>query len=360
MYKNNGLHNTNIEVISPLPTPKEIKSALPLTETAWNTVSDARSEIEKIFLCEDPRLIAIAGPCSLHNTEEALRYAQKLASLAKELKDQLLIVMRLCGDKPRTGKAWTGFLNDPNMDGSCNISTGWMEYRKLAIKILDLGLPIGCEILDAENFQRVDDIPSYGWIGARNVGGQRERQIASAISTAIGFKNHHIAGVKIALDAMSVAIRSNVFVASNDGGRASRFVTSGNRLSHLIHRGTDAGINYDVESITKSVHELTRRGLLSRIIVDASHGNSKKDHKNQTKVIADLINQVVSVGQVVSGSMSHIAGFMYESYLEDGNQPIPKDLSDLKPDISVTDGCDGWQTTERVLREVHAKLSQRK
>lgn len=345
------LHNANIRNISPLPTPKGMKSSYPLGEVAQATVSKAREEIARIILGEDSRLLAIVGPCSIHNTEEVLRYAQRLAPLATELEDQLLVVLRFCGDKPRTGKAWTGFWNDPHMNGSCNIDHGWTESRKLAVEILTLGLPLGCEFLDAENFQRLDDTPSYVWLGARDVGSQRQRQIASGLSTPVGFKNHNIGGVKVALDAMSVSVGSNVFVSSNDNGLSSRFVTSGNRLSHLIHRGTDAGPNYDAESIAASVHELIHRGLLPRIVVDASHGNSRKDHMSQASVIADVVDQVIS------GSKS-IAGFMYESYLKDGNQPIPQDLSELKPDVSVTDGCDGWDRTEEVLREAHRRLKE--
>ena len=347
------MHNTNIRVISPLPTPVAIKEAFPLTEPAKTTVSKARKRITRILLGEDPRLLTIVGPCSFHNTEEMLRYAKKLTPLAEAISDQIVTVMRFCGDKPRTGKAWTGYLNDPHMNGSCDIAYGWREARKLAICILELGLPLAFEFLDAENFQRIDDTPGYVWLGARDVGGQRQRQIASGISTPVGFKNHNSAGVKIALDGMGVAIKSNVFVSSNDRGVSSRFGTTGNRLCHLIHRGIDGGTNYDAESIYKSAHELMRRGFISRIVVDASHGNSKKDHKNQEGVIKDLINQVVS-------GNPHIAGFMYESYLQDGNQPIPKDLSELLPGISVTDACDGWETTERVLREAHARLSERK
>jgi len=345
------LSNVNVRAITPLPSPLEIKEAIPLTETARATVIAGRRRIAQILLGEDPRFLMVIGPCSIHNTGETLRYAKNLATLATELKDQLLIVMRLCGDKPRTGKAWTGFWNDPDMNNSYNIKNGWTEGRKLAIEILNRGLPLGFEFLDAENFQRIDDIPSYVWLGARDVGSQRQRQIASGISAPVGFKNHNVGGVKIALDAMGVAVGSNVFVSSNDAGRASRFVTDGNKMCHLIHRGTEASPNYDAENVLKSVHELMRRGLLTRIMVDASHGNSRKDHHNQKSVIMDVVSQVVSGNK-------HIAGILYESYLEDGNQSIPQDLSELLPDISVTDACDGWETTERVLREVHTKLSQ--
>jgi 3-deoxy-7-phosphoheptulonate synthase len=329
-----------------------MKSAHPLTSAAWATVATARTEMARILLGEDPRLLAVVGPCSIHDVTEIRRYAALLAPLAAEIRDQILVVLRFCGDKPRTGRAWTGFWNDPHMDGSCDIVHGWSESRKLAIEILDMGLPLGFEFLDAENFQRLDDLPSYVWIGARDVGSQRQRQVASGISAPVGFKNHNAAGVAIAVDAISVAVGSNVFVASNDHGKSSRYVTAGNRLSHLVHRGTDAGTNYDAESIAASARELLHRGLLSRVVVDVSHGNSRKNCENQ----ADVISQVV--GQVVSGS-AHIAGVMYESYLKGGMQLIPKDLSELLPEISVTDGCDGWDRTETALRDAHRRLSQR-
>src|SRR3989344_3216051 len=296
------LHNANIRNISPLPTPKGMKSSYPLGEVAQATVSKAREEIARIILGEDSRLLAIVGPCSIHNTEEVLRYAQRLAPLATELEDQLLVVLRFCGDKPRTGKAWTGFWTDPHMNGSCNINHGWTESRKLAVEILTLGLPLGCDFLDAENFQRLDDTPSYVWLGARDVGSQRQRQIASGLSTPVGFKNHNNGGVKVALDAMSVSVGSNVFVASDDDGRSSRFQTTGNRLCHLIHRGTDAGPNYDAGSIADSIDSLERSGFIPKVVVDVSHGNSGKDHTKQADIISDVISQVIS-------GTDHIAGF---------------------------------------------------
>ncbi len=348
----NRLHNINIRTISPLPTPTEMKLAYPLTDAAYTIVAAARKEIAKIILGNDPRLLIVVGPCSIHHSGETLEYARRLAVLAEELKDQLLLVMRFCGDKPRTGKAWTGFWNDPYMNGSCDIAYGWSESRKLAIKILDLGLPLGCEFLDAENFQRLDDIPSYVWLGARDVGSQRQRQVASGISTPVGFKNHNVGGVNIALEAMGVALRANVFVASDDDGRSSRFETKGNALCHLIHRGTEKGPNYDEASIAYSVEKLKSRDFIPRLVIDSSHANSNKDHRKQAIVIHDVI------GQVISG-IDVIAGLMYESYLENGNQPFPKNRSELLPGISVTDGCDGWERTEKVLREAHYRLSRR-
>lgn len=347
---NGKTHNWHISSISPLPTPDTLKSEFPLSESAWDAIYEARIGITKILAGEDNRSLAIVGPCSVHDTTEAFEYAKRLASLAQELKNTMLISMRVCCDKPRTKKSWTGFFDDPRMDGSCDIAYGWREGRKLMVKIAELGLPIAVEFLDEDNFQGIDDLVSYVWVGARSVQSQRLRKVASGISTAVGFKNHNLGNEDAALDAIEFARHSNVFVASNNLGIRSRFSTTGNQWGHLIHRGSEKCTNFDSENIAKSVHGLKKRGLISRVVVDASHANSCKDHKKQAGVIDDII------GQIASGS-PNIAGFMYESYLEEGNQPIPLDLSDLKPNISVTDGCDGWETTERVLRGVNSALA---
>jgi 3-deoxy-7-phosphoheptulonate synthase len=347
---NGKTHNWHIGSIAPLPTPDTLKAEHPLSEEAWEAIYGARIGITKILSGEDQRLLAVVGPCSIHSTTEALEYAKRLASLAKELKDTLLIAMRVCCDKPRTKKSWTGFFDDPRMDGSCDIAYGWREGRKLMVEITELGLPIAVEFLDEDNFQGIDDLVSYVWIGARSVQSQRLRKVASGISTAIGFKNHNLGSADAAFDAIEFARHSNVFVASNNSGVRSRFSTTGNPWGHLIHRGTEKGPNFDAASIELSAKELKKRGLIDRVVIDASHANSGKDHKKQAGVISEVVRQVTS------GSRN-VAGFMYESYLEGGQQPIPLDLSDLKPNISVTDGCDGWERTEQVLREVSAMLA---
>jgi len=349
MQKSN---DARIRAVERLPTPHSLKEKYPLTDGALRTVATTRRAIGRILHGADSRLLVVVGPCSIHDPKRVFWYAKGLAKLAVRLKDQLLIVLRFCGDKPRTGKAWTGYWSDPHMDGSCDFAAGWMESRKLAAEILDLGLPLGCEFLDAAHYQNIDDAISHAWLGARDVGSQSMRKLASGLSVPVGFKNNNVAGVRLALDAMSVARESNTFVSSNDMGQLCSFTSMGNRLAHLIHRGTDAGPNYDPESISDSVHQLQDRGFLARIVIDASHGNSRKDHRKQAGVIEDV------VGQVMAGS-HYIAGIMYESYLKEGSQSIPEDLKTLIPGVSVTDGCDSWETTERVLREVHSRLSGR-
>lgn len=350
MHKSN---NARIRAVERLPTPHFLKEEYPLTESARRTVITTRRAIDRILHGTDRRLLAVVGPCSIHDLKRVLFYAKSLANLATKVKDQILIIMRFCGDKPRTGKAWTGYWSDPGMDGSFDFATGWTKSRQLAAEILDLGLPLGCEFLDAAHFQNVDDVISYAWLGARDVGSQVMRKMASGLSVPVGFKNHNIGGVKVALDAISVARESNTFVSSDDVGQLCSFTSMGNRMAHLIHRGTDAGPNFDRASIADSVQQLQDRGFLPRIVVDASHGNSRKDYRMQADVIADV------VGQVVSGSRD-IAGFMYESFMKEGSQPIPKDLSTLVPGVSVTDGCEGWERTEKVLREMRHRLSRRK
>lgn len=352
-YGTQGTHNWNIGSIAPLPSPAELKRELPLAEETWEIVYNGRLTIPKILLGEDPRLLVIVGPCSIHNVKETEVYADRLASLREELLDQLFIVMRVCCDKPRSRFGWTGFFNDPNMDGSGDIAKGWRLGRKLLLDILAKGLPIAAEFLDPDNCQNVDDLLAYNWIGARNVQVQMHRQIASGLSTAVGFKNPNLGGagqtLNTAIDAIDFARHSNVFVASNDNGQRSRFSTQGNIWGHLILRGTDAGPNCDPATIEAAARELFERGLISRIVVDISHGNSQKKYRRQREVIELLFEEMRK------GSR-HIAGIMYESYLDEGNQPIPIDLSELKPNISVTDGCDSFHDTEVVLRKLHSDL----
>jgi len=339
-----------MRAITQLPTPAEIKESIPLSKSGIQTVLQGRRTVENILTGEDKRFLLVVGPCSIHNTREAFEYAQKLAGITKKVQNRIFVVMRLCGDKPRTGKAWTGFLQDPRMDGSCDIASGWREFRALAIKILDLELSVGCEILDAENYQRIDDLPSYGWIGARNVGGQRERQIASGLSIPTGFKNHPVGGIRTALDAMSVSIHSNIFAAPNDDGVSSRFVTDGNQHSHLILRGMDTGPNYDEKSIETAIKNLGlgEKKLLQRIVVDASHGNSRKNHLTQRSILCNVLEQRLANNQ-------NIVGVMYESYLLDGSQTLD-DPQNLKPGISVTDSCDGWERTEETILKMYEML----
>ncbi|PIQ91475.1 MAG: 3-deoxy-7-phosphoheptulonate synthase [Parcubacteria group bacterium CG11_big_fil_rev_8_21_14_0_20_39_22] len=347
-------HNTNINSISPLPSPESLKKGIPLSEISWKTVDQGRKVIPQILSGKDRRLLAIVGPCSIHNIDESKRYAKKLSLLSDELKDVLYIVMRVNCDKPRSraktnGRAsWQGLFNDPKMNGSYDMELGFRLARELILYVNEMGLPVATEMLEKINYQMIDDLLSYVWIGARNTNSQEQKKVASGASTVVGFKNPTDGLIDVAAHAIEFAKHCHVFAAPTDNGVTSRFSTKGNAYGHLILRGSDNGPNCDKGNIRSAVKKLSELGLISRVIVDCSHGNSHKNHEKQREVIGSLLPQIKEGGD--------IAGIMYESFLEDGKQNIPVDLSKLRPGVSVTDGCDGWKRTEKTLREFAEEL----
>ncbi len=348
-----GMSDWNIQSVTPMPSPGDLKREFPLApELFESVVASARTTIAEIMAGEDPRMLAIVGPCSVHNIDETLEYAGKLAELQKQVSERIFIVMRACLDKPRTARGWAGYFQDPDLNESHNIHQGWRQGRKLLVDIVSMGLPVALELLDADACQNIDECVSYWWIGARTVKAQRLREVASGLSTPVGFKNSTDGSTAPAIDGMDTTWHSTAFVAPNVKGIRCEFRTCGNKNSNLILRGSDHGPNCDKDSIERAVHDLVHRGLPTRVLVDASHGNSGKDYRKQRLVIQDLVERFV-VGE------SHIAGFLYESYLEAGNQELPKDLSDLKPRISITDGCDDWETTRQVLLQAYEMLGQK-
>lgn len=347
--KNNITHNTNIASISPLPSASDLKHEFPLTDKAWDTVNLGRTVIPKILRAEDKRLLVIVGPCSAHNIDDISAYARKLQLLAEELKDKLFFVMRLVCGKPRSratsqGRtAWQGLMNDPKLDESHDIELGFKLARRMMLDVTSLGIPIATEMLDPVEYQVTDDLLSLVWLGARDSNSQDKKKVASGVSTAVGFKHSTSGGVDTAVYAIEFATHHHVFPAPDDNGRMCKFRTKGNEHGFLIHRGFDDKTNYDGESINESSRKLRELGLIHRIVVDASHGNSRKRHVNQREVIMNVVNQIRK------GNLN-IAGVMYESFEEDGNQPIPTDLRTLRPGCSITDECDGWERTETTLR----------
>jgi 3-deoxy-7-phosphoheptulonate synthase len=347
-----GKSDWNIKSVTPMPTPGQLKKEIPLaTDLFENVVASARITISNILAGEDNRLLVVVGPCSIHNIEEALQYAAILAELQKQVADQMFIVMRVCLDKPRSGRGWAGFFQDPDLNQSRNIQEGWRRGRKLLVDIIQLGLPIAMELLDADACQNIDECVSYWWIGARTVKSQRLREVASGLSTPVGFKNPTDGKIEDAIEAIDTAWHDSAFVATNEDGARCEYRTEGNKYGNLILRGSDRGPNFDRESVEKAVHSLAHRGLMTRILVDISHGNSGKDYRKQRDIIDQLIDRVVA-------GETHIAGILYESYLDEGNQPLPKDLSNLKPNLSVTDACDSIETTRKVLLRAHEKLAK--
>lgn len=333
-----------------LPSPAALKSELALKGNALKTVSAGHRAVKGILDHEDPRLIVVVGPCSIHSPEEALEYARRLKPVADELAKELLIVMRVYFEKPRTSIGWEGLIYDPHLDGSHKIDHGLHIGRKLMLDIAEIGLPIGIEALDLISPQYLQDCVSWTAVGARTTESPTHRKLASGISSAVGFKNNVDGGLMVAVNAIRSASATNSFISVTEEGKVAMFRTEGNPHCHVILRGGKSP-NYDAESVAACEKELQKAGLDENIMIDCSHGNSNKDHNNQ-QLVMDAVAE-----QIRAGNKS-IIGVMIESNLEEGNQPIPDDLADLKYGVSITDACIDWTTTETMLREFAASISE--
>jgi 3-deoxy-7-phosphoheptulonate synthase len=335
--------NLNVLELVPLITPRLLKSELPLTPKAARTVITARAATRAILLGLDHRLLVVVGPCSIHDPEATLEYARRLNRLRKDLADHLLILMRVYFEKPRTTTGWKGLIYDPHMDGSADIATGLRIARKLLLKINEMGLPTGSEMLDPIVPQYTADLVSWVAIGARTTESQTHRQMASGLSMPVGFKNRTDGNVQVAVDALEATRRPHSFLGMDDDGRVSIVRTAGNDGGHLILRGSGGRPNYDEASVADACARIQARSLRPAIVVDCSHGNAGKKFAAQEGVWNDVLRQRKQ------GNTS-LVGMLVESNLVEGNQPIPDDLLSLRPGVSVTDECVGWATTERMLR----------
>jgi 3-deoxy-7-phosphoheptulonate synthase len=341
--------NLKIRSITPIIAPTELRQVFPISEHGSEFVIACRDQIKNILHGEDPRLMVVVGPCSIHDPKAALDYAERLARLSREVADQLFIIMRVYFEKPRTTIGWKGIINDPDMDGTHLISKGLGIARRLLCKMTELKLPVATEMLDPITPEYLADLISWGAIGARTTESQTHRELASGLSFPIGFKNGTDGNLQIAVDAMISAQHPHSFLGINREGRASIIQTTGNADVQIVLRGDSKKPNYYPEDIGKTEEMLTKNSLPPTIMVDCSHGNSEKNHEKQPQVLENVISQIVD------GNRS-ISGVMIESFLEGGNQPTPKDLSRLKYGISITDKCIDWQTTERILWEAHGRL----
>jgi len=330
-------------------TPQQLKAELVLEGAALETVLAGHRAVKAVLDREDPRLIVVVGPCSIHNPEEALAYARKLKPIADELAGSLLIVMRVYFEKPRTSVGWEGLIYDPHLDGSHRIDHGLKIGRRLMLDIADIGLPIGIEALDLITPQYLQDLVTWTAVGARTTESPTHRKLASGISSAVGFKNNIDGSLTVAVNAIRSAAANNSFISVTDEGKVAHFRTDGNPHCHVILRGGKEP-NYDRESVAACETELQKAGLVDNLMIDCSHGNSRKDPQNQIPVLRDIAEQIAE------GNKS-IIGVMLESNLEAGNQPIPDDLTDLKPGVSITDACIDWETTESLLREFAASVA---
>jgi 3-deoxy-7-phosphoheptulonate synthase len=341
-----------VESIRPLLPPAILLEELPLSETAAVTVSRGREEIARILRGEDDRLIVIAGPCSIHDPAAALDYGRRLHRLAADVAADLRIVMRVYFEKPRTTVGWKGLINDPNLDGSFAINEGLRVGRRLLLDLAELGLPAGCEFLDPITPQFTSDLVTWGAIGARTTESQVHRELASACSMPVGFKNGTDGGVQIAIDAIRAAAHPHRFIGVTEQGLAGIVSTTGNPDCHVILRGGATGPNYDAISVRKTLSALADAGLPPRLMIDASHGNSDKDYRRQPLVVRDVATQVAQ-------GETGIIGMMMESFLVDGRQELG-DPTCLTYGQSITDACMGWDTSVPVLQELGAAVRARR
>ena len=343
------LIDTHIESSQLLPAPITLINQLPLSEPAAQTVMEGRQAIADIVDGHDNRKFIVVGPCSIHDVNAALDYAERLKELADRVADKFLIVMRVYFEKPRTTVGWKGLINDPFLDGSFHIEQGLFIARELLIQIADMGLPAGTEALDPITPQYTSDLVSWSAIGARTIESQTHREMASGLSMPVGMKNGTDGNVKVAIDALEASRTPHHFLGINPTGQVSTFRTKGNPFGHIILRGGGGKSNYDPHTIQMVEAQLAERGLPKRVVVDCSHGNSNKDHTKQEVVLNSLIDQIVE------GNTS-IIGVMLESNLFEGNQPISKDVSCLKYGVSITDKCIGWDATEQLIMAAYERL----
>lgn len=342
---------SNINVISQdlLPTPEQVKHAYPLSEKAEKTVLNGRKVLRDILDGKDHRLFVVVGPCSIHDIDAALEYATRLKALAEKVNESLFLVMRVYFEKPRTTVGWKGLINDPDMDDSFHIKKGLHKARELLLKLAEMGLPTATEALDPITPQYLSDLISWTAIGARTTESQTHREMASGLSTPVGFKNGTDGGLAVAINALHSASRAHHFLGINQLGQCAVFQTRGNAYGHVVLRGGGGKTNFDAASIEKCEQELAKNKLPPNICVDCSHGNSNKDPANQTGVVEDCVEQIIN------GNLS-IVSMMLESNLHWGNQSIPGDLSQLKYGVSVTDACIDWPATENCLLAAHKQL----
>jgi 3-deoxy-7-phosphoheptulonate synthase len=325
---------------------------LPLPDASAELVASSRGEVVDILNGEDDRLLVVVGPCSIHDPEAAMDYARRLKTVADELRDDLCIVMRVYFEKPRTTVGWKGLINDPHLDGSCSCNEGLRIARELLLDILAVGMPAGCEFLDPISPQYISDLVSWGAIGARTTESQVHRQLASGLSMPIGFKNSTDGGVQIAIDAIRASSAPHSFFGVSEDGIGAIVTTTGNPDCHVILRGGLGGPNYSAASVGGVLEALEGTKLPRRVIVDASHGNSEKDHNRQPIVAEDV------AGQLAEGQ-SGIVGMMLESFLVPGRQNLVTPEA-LTYGQSITDACIGWDVTVDVLNVLAEGVRRRR
>ena len=347
MAINNKTDDLKISSMKELCSPIEIINELPMSESATKTILNARSEIINIIKGNDNRLMVIVGPCSIHDTNSAKEYAEKLLELKQKVSKNLLIVMRVYFEKPRTVVGWKGLINDPDLDSSFNINKGIRIARKLLLELAEMGMPAGHEYLDLISPQYISDLISWGAIGARTTESQSHRELASGLSCPVGFKNGTDGGIQIAVDAINAAKRPHNFLSVTKEGKSAIFATKGNDDCHIILRG-GKNANYKSSDVKKVSKSLIDNNLHNCIVIDASHSNSQKDFSKQKIVVQDVISQI-------NNGETSIGGIMLESNLVEGKQDI-KNKPNLVYGQSITDACIGWEETESLILDLSKSL----
>jgi 3-deoxy-7-phosphoheptulonate synthase len=346
MAQSTRLDDVRIRQVCPLISPALLQYDLPADEGVQQFVEEARREVAAVVRGDDPRLLAIVGPCSIHDAEQALAYARRLKVLAGELRESLLVVMRVYFEKPRTTVGWKGFINDPHLDGSFRINEGLRRARQLLLDVAHMRLPVGTEFLDLLSPQYIADLVSWGAIGARTTESPSHRQLASGMSCPIGFKNGTDGGVQMAADALIACRAPHAFMGMTKMGQVAVFETAGNDDSHIILRGGSRGPNYSAADIDAACAILRKAKVPERVMVDCSHANSQKDYRRQVEVAEDIARQL-------EGGERRILGVMVESHLNEGRQDLKPGVA-LQHGVSITDACIGWGQTEAVLRRLAA------
>jgi 3-deoxy-7-phosphoheptulonate synthase len=336
--------------ISPLLSPALLRHELPVDTEVAATVTRARAEVVDILDGRDDRLIVVVGPCSIHDPDAAMDYATRLAAHAERVSGELRIVMRTYFEKPRSTVGWKGLINDPGLDGTFDVNRGLRTARRLLLDVTALGVPVGCEFLDPITPQFIADVVSWGAIGARTAASQVHRQLCSALSMPVGIKNGTDGDVQVAVDGVGAAAASHVFMGINPDGLAALITTAGNPDCHVILRGGSGGPNYDAASVQEALDRLRTASLPARLIVDASHGNSGKDHIRQATVVEDIAKRV-------GAGEPGITGVMMESFLVAGRQELGPSMTRGQ---SITDACMDWDTTARLLDELAGAVAARR
>ncbi len=343
------LENINVLAQELLMSPAALKQELPCAEDTHQFLGESRKVVEQILAREDPRLLVVVGPCSIHDPSAALEYAKKLKELSKRVQRSLFLVMRAYFEKPRTTTGWKGLVNDPHLDDSFEIGEGIRIARKLLLEISKMGVPLSTEALDPISPQYLQDLIVWSAIGARTTESQTHREMASGLSSAVGFKNGTDGSLEVAINALKSVSQPHRFLGINPNGQVSVVHTRGNRLAHIVLRGGNSGPNYHWEQVAACETAMKDAGITPNIMIDCSHANSNKDYRNQKTVLADLLTQIQQ------GNRS-IMGIMLESNLFPGNQSLSGDPKALKYGVSITDACIGWTETEDLLINLDERL----